>query len=179
MSPAGSFTKLPQIYSKLSGMNIESTKASLGLNWLPSSNSMFASSPCLQVQKSAKFSNTSLQDRLLDQQVLEDLKAVLKARLDLKDNQDDLSLGHCAVILEALQNPQPNTFVITNVTPAEYAVVLAFISEESDFGIRVKFNYFEDTQELQIMTPLPIHELPGSHLFKAIAKFTNGIPYDK
>ncbi|KAG2356902.1 hypothetical protein BDR07DRAFT_1299211, partial [Suillus spraguei] len=69
--------------------------------------------------------------------------------------------------------------VITNVTPAEYAVVLAFISEELDFGIRAKFNYFKDTQELQIMTPLPIHELPGSHLFKAIAKFTDGIPYDK
>ncbi|KAG2337499.1 hypothetical protein BDR05DRAFT_952573 [Suillus weaverae] len=147
MSPAGSFIKLSQIYSKLSGMNIESTKASLGLNWLPSSNSMFASSPCLQVQKSAKFLNTFLQDRLLDQQVLEDLKAVLKARLDLEDNQDDLSL----VILKALQNPQANTFVITNITPAG-------------------FNYFEDTQELQIMTPLPIHKLPGSHLFKAIAK---------
>ncbi|KAG2090006.1 uncharacterized protein F5147DRAFT_658269 [Suillus discolor] len=155
------------------------SKASLGLHWLPSpSNSLFASSPCLQVQKSAKSSNTSLPDKLPDQQVLEDLKAVLKARLDLKDNQDDLSLGRCAVILDALQNPQPNTFVITNVRPAEYTVVLAFISEESDCGIRAKFNYFEDTQELQIMTPLPIHEQPGSHLFKAVAKYTDVHPPD-
>ncbi|KAG2051494.1 hypothetical protein BDR06DRAFT_1010436 [Suillus hirtellus] len=87
--------------------------------------------------------------------------------------------GWCAVILEALQNPKPNTFVINDVTPAEYAVTLAFISEEPDCGIRAKFNYFQDTQELQIMAPLPIHEQPTTHLFKAITKYTDAIPYDK
>ncbi|KAG1806938.1 uncharacterized protein HD556DRAFT_1436866 [Suillus plorans] len=147
--------------------------------WLPppsNLNTLTASPPCV---KSTKSSNAFLQDKVPDQQVLEDPAAVLKARFDLKVNQDDLSLGCCAVILEALQNPQPNTFVITNVTPAEYAVTLAFISEESDCGIRAKFNYFQDTQELQIMTPLPIHKQPTTHLFKAITKYTDTIPYDK
>lgn len=42
-----------------------------------------------------------------------------------------------------------------------------------------RFNYFQDTQELQIMAPLPIHEQPTTHLFKAITKYTDTIPYDK
>ncbi|KAG1793316.1 uncharacterized protein HD556DRAFT_1308745 [Suillus plorans] len=99
-------------------------------------------------------------DKVPDQKVLEDLEAV------------------CAVILEALQNPQPNTFVINDVTPAEYAVTLAFILEEPDCGIRAKFNYFQDMQELQIMAPLPIHKQPTTHLFKAITRYTDTIPYD-
>jgi hypothetical protein len=62
--------------------------------------------------------------------------------------------GHCAVILEAFQNPQPHTIVnrfqlnnnqplipfqtIANITPAEYAAALAFTSEERDFEVRAK-----------------------------------------
>ncbi|KAG1852754.1 hypothetical protein DFJ58DRAFT_841791 [Suillus subalutaceus] len=163
-------------------MNLDTTsssKALLGSGWSPPPS--ITSSPCIQLeaQKSAKSSNICLPDKVSDQHLLDNLKAVLKARLDLEDNQDGLSLGHCAIILEALQNPRPNTFVITNVTPAEYAVVFAFISEESDFSIRAKFNYFQDMQELQIMTPLSIHEQPTTHLFKAVTKYTDGIPYNK
>ncbi|KAG0698407.1 hypothetical protein DFH29DRAFT_777440, partial [Suillus ampliporus] len=42
-----------------------------------------------------------------------------------------------------------------------------------------RFAYFEDTQELQIMPPLPVHEQPAAHLSKAINKFTDALPYDK
>ncbi|KAG2077735.1 hypothetical protein BDR04DRAFT_986791, partial [Suillus decipiens] len=42
-----------------------------------------------------------------------------------------------------------------------------------------RFTYFEDTQELQIMPPLPIHEQPAAHLSKAINKYTDALPYDK
>ncbi|KAG2112212.1 uncharacterized protein F5147DRAFT_771276 [Suillus discolor] len=108
MSLTGSFTKPPQMYSGLS-MNKSKSKA-----WLPppsNLNSLITTSPpCAHVRKSAKSCNTFLPDQVPDQQVLEDLEAVVKTRLDLKDNQDGLSLGRCAVILEALQNPQPNTF---------------------------------------------------------------------
>ncbi|KAG1857133.1 hypothetical protein F4604DRAFT_1524606, partial [Suillus subluteus] len=102
---------------------------------------------------------------------------------------------HCAVILEALQNPQSNTIVscfvivieryltlfkvIVGITPAEYAVVLAFTSEEREFEVRAKFAYFEDTQELQIMPPLPVYEQPATHISKAINKYTDALPYDK
>ncbi|KAG2354118.1 hypothetical protein BDR07DRAFT_1382517 [Suillus spraguei] len=134
MSLSGSFIKLPQMYSKLSTMNLDTTssKALLGSGWSPPPS--ITSSPCIQLeaQKSVKSSNICLLDK-----------------------------------------------VITNITPAEYAVVLAFVSEESDFGIRAKFNYFQDMQELQIMTPLPIHEQPTTHLFKAVTKYTDGISYNK
>lgn len=47
------------------------------------------------------------------------------------------------MILEALQNPQSNTiigcFVIVGIIPAEYAVVLAFTSEERDFEVQAKY----------------------------------------
>jgi len=62
--------------------------------------------------------------------------------------------GHCAVILEAFQNPQSHTIAshfqlinnqplipsqtIANITPAEYAAALAFTSEEGDFEVRAK-----------------------------------------
>jgi hypothetical protein len=42
-----------------------------------------------------------------------------------------------------------------------------------------RFAYFEDTQELQIMPPLPVHEQPAAHLSKAINKYTDALPYDK
>ncbi|KAG2052041.1 hypothetical protein BDR06DRAFT_1009949 [Suillus hirtellus] len=173
MSLTGPFTKLPQMCS---GLPMNKSKP-----WMspPSDLNSLITSPRVHVPKSAKSFNTFLLDKVPDQKVLEDLEAMVKARLDLNDNQDGLSLGRCAVILEALQNPKPNTFVINDITPAEYAVTLAFISEEPDCGIRAKFNYFQDTQELQIMAPLPIHEQPTTHLFKAITKYTDAIPYDK
>ncbi|KAG1867362.1 hypothetical protein F4604DRAFT_1542029, partial [Suillus subluteus] len=102
---------------------------------------------------------------------------------------------HCAVILEALQNPQSNTIVscfvivveryltlfkvIVGITPTEYTAVLAFTSEEREFEVRAKFAYFEDTQELQIMSPLPVHEQPAAHISKAINKYTDALPYNK
>ncbi|KAG1798346.1 hypothetical protein EV424DRAFT_1332985, partial [Suillus variegatus] len=45
--------------------------------------------------------------------------------------------------------------------------------------LKNRFTYFEDTQELQIMPPLPIHEQPAAHLSKAINKYTDTLPYDK
>ncbi|KAG1883114.1 hypothetical protein F4604DRAFT_1678022 [Suillus subluteus] len=115
-----------------------------------------------------------------DKQVLADLKAVIQAKLDLTDdNQANLSLEHCAVILEALQNSQSNTIVIVGITPAEYAAVLAFTSEEREFEVQAKFTYFEDTQELQIMPPLPIYEKPAAHISKAINKYIDALPYNK
>ncbi|KAG1797166.1 hypothetical protein EV424DRAFT_1303599, partial [Suillus variegatus] len=69
--------------------------------------------------------------------------------------------------------------VIGNITPAEYAVVIAFTSEERDFEVKAKFVYFEDTQDIHIMPPLPVHEQPAAHLAKAVNKFTEDIPYDK
>ncbi|KAG2097519.1 uncharacterized protein F5147DRAFT_777973 [Suillus discolor] len=150
--------------------------------WLPTSSSNTTSTfippakQCLQqqLQKPAKPTITSPMERQLpEKQVLADLKAAIQARLNLTDdNQASLSLEHCAVILEALQNPQSNTIigrfvivieryltpfkVIIGITPAEYTAVLAFTSEERDFEVQAKFTYFEDTQELQIMPPLPI-----------------------
>ncbi|KAG1794235.1 uncharacterized protein HD556DRAFT_1200378, partial [Suillus plorans] len=69
--------------------------------------------------------------------------------------------------------------VIAGITPAEYAAVVAFTSEERDFEVRAKFVYFADTQDLHIMPPLPVHEQPAAHLAKAINKFMEAIPYDK
>ncbi|KAG2146269.1 hypothetical protein DEU56DRAFT_700319, partial [Suillus clintonianus] len=69
--------------------------------------------------------------------------------------------------------------VIADITPAEYAVVVAFTSEERDFEVRAKFVYFADTQDIYIMPPLPVHEQPAAHLAKAVNKFTEAIPYDK
>ncbi|KAG1773210.1 hypothetical protein EV702DRAFT_976092 [Suillus placidus] len=42
-----------------------------------------------------------------------------------------------------------------------------------------RFTYFEDTQEFQVMPPLPVHEQPAAHLSKAINRFTDALPYDK
>ncbi|KAG2115306.1 uncharacterized protein F5147DRAFT_649683 [Suillus discolor] len=95
------------------------------------------------------------------------------------NDQASLSLEHCAIILEALQNLQSNTIVISGITPAEYAAVLVFTSEERDFEVQAKFAYFKDTQELQIMPPLPVHEQPAAHLSKAINKFMDALPYNK
>ncbi|KAG1852599.1 hypothetical protein C8R48DRAFT_777419 [Suillus tomentosus] len=134
--------------------------------WLPSPSNTTSTFPpakqCLQLQKPAKLSITSPTERQLpEKKVFADLKTAIQARLNLTDdNQASLSLEHCAVILEALQNPQSNTIVIVGITPAEFA-------------------YFEDTQELQIMPPLPVHEQPAAHLSKAINKYTDTLPYDK
>ncbi|KAG2089749.1 uncharacterized protein F5147DRAFT_780544 [Suillus discolor] len=158
--------------------------------WLPTSpfntTSTFIppAKQCLQqqLQKPAKPTITSPMERQLpEKQVLADLKAAIQARLDLTDdNQASPSLEHCAIILEALQNPQSNTIVIIGIIPAEYAVVLAFTSEERDFEVRAKYALSSaDTQELQIMPPLPIHEQPAAHLSKAINKYTDNLPYDK
>ncbi|KAG2103743.1 uncharacterized protein F5147DRAFT_775869 [Suillus discolor] len=77
------------------------------------------------------------------------------------------------------ENSTHSAQVIASITPAEYMAVLAFTSEERDFEVRAKFTYFEDTQELQIMPPLPVHEQPAAHLSKAINKFMDALPYDK
>ncbi|KAG2353250.1 hypothetical protein BDR07DRAFT_1233391, partial [Suillus spraguei] len=69
--------------------------------------------------------------------------------------------------------------VIANITPAEYVVVVAFTLEERDFEVRAKFIYFADTQDIHIMSPLPIHDQPALHLAKAMNKFMEAIPYDK
>ncbi|KAG1863217.1 hypothetical protein DFJ58DRAFT_774448 [Suillus subalutaceus] len=182
--PLTTVMTLPAMYSKL-----PMTPGSKG--WLPKSPSnttTLIASParCVplqaeQLQKPAESTITLPTDRQLpDKQVLAHLKAAIQARLDLTDdNQASLSLEHCAIILEALQNPQSNTIVIVGITPAEYAAVLAFTSEEKAFEVRAKFAYFENTQELQIMPPLPVHEQPAAHLSKAINKFTDALPYDK
>jgi hypothetical protein len=74
------------MYSKLS------TKKSK--SWLSSSspsNTLIPSPSCVQIQKAA--SNPLPPDKKPQQQALEDLKAIVKARLDLEDDQEDLSLG--------------------------------------------------------------------------------------
>ncbi|KAG0695192.1 hypothetical protein DFH29DRAFT_1005675 [Suillus ampliporus] len=179
--PITTVMTIPVMYSKLA-----MSSGSKGSSWLPTSPSNTTLIPppkCLQkpLQKPVEPTITLTTDRQLpDKQVLADLKAAIQARLDLTDdNQANLSLEHCAVILEALQNSQSNTIVIVGITPVEYAAVLAFTSEERDFEVRAKFAYFEDTQELQIMPPLPVHEQPAAHLSKAINKFTDALPYDK
>ncbi|KAG1796717.1 uncharacterized protein HD556DRAFT_1441402 [Suillus plorans] len=188
---------LPVMYSKL-------TMSSGSKGWLPKLPSNPTSSPLIsspsplagcallqveQFQKPAESTRTitlPIDRQLPDKQVLADLKAAMQARLDITDDdQASLSLEHCAIILEALQNPQSNTIigcliiVIAGITLAEYMAVLAFTSEERDFEVQAKFTYFEDTQELQIMPPLPVHEQLAAHLFKAINKFTDALPYNK
>ncbi|KAG1765862.1 hypothetical protein EV702DRAFT_1204391 [Suillus placidus] len=64
-----------------------------------------------------------------------------------------------------------NLKVIIGITPAEYAAVLAFTSEERDFEVRAK--------RTSDHAPLPVHEQPAAHLSKAITKFTDALPYDK
>ncbi|KAG1868660.1 hypothetical protein F4604DRAFT_1927207 [Suillus subluteus] len=159
--PLTTIMTLPVMYSKLN-----TSSGSKG--WLPTSPSnssaLIPPAKCIQqqLQKPAEPTITLLTERQFpDKQVLADLKAVIQAKLDLTDdNQANLSLEHCAVILEALQNPQSNTIVIVGITPAEFA-------------------YFEDTQELQIMPLLPVHEQPATHISKAINKYTDALPYDK
>ncbi|KAG1745143.1 hypothetical protein EDD22DRAFT_958543 [Suillus occidentalis] len=151
--------------------------------WLPSSsNTTSISSPNhkQQVQKPTEPVITLPTDKqLLDKQVLEDLKAAIQARLDLtNDDQPGLSLEHCAVILEALQYPQSNTIICCFLIVMEQCLI--------SFNLKIiigitpaEFAYFEDTEELQIMPPLPVHEQPAAHLSKAINKFTDTHLYNK
>lgn len=112
--------------------------------------------------------------------MLADLKSAIQEKLDLTDdNPASLSLERCAVILDTLQTPRPNTIVVVGTTPAEYAAVLAFTSENRDFEVQANFTYFKDTEELQIMPPLPAHEQSITHISKAVNKFTDNLPYDK
>jgi hypothetical protein len=73
------------MYSKLSMKKSKS--------WLPSSpsNTLLPSLSCVQSQKTV--SNPLPPDKKPNQQALEDLKAIVKARLDLEDDQENLSLG--------------------------------------------------------------------------------------
>ncbi|KAG2752783.1 hypothetical protein P692DRAFT_201802887 [Suillus brevipes Sb2] len=144
---------LPALYSKLS----KSSKS-----WLPKSPSTNLIGPpqsCVQLKKiSCSLYNQAPKDtELQDKQICEDLKTAIKTRLRIQftdlDNQGSFSL--------------------------EYAVVVAFTSEERNFEVRAKFIYFEDTQDIHIMPPLPVHEQPAAHLAKAMNKFTEAIPYDK
>ncbi|KAG2028652.1 hypothetical protein BDR03DRAFT_988292, partial [Suillus americanus] len=116
---------------------------------------------------------SKLSQKLQDKQILEDLKTAIKTTLGVQftdlDNPDSLSLDSYLPLSE----------VIADITPAEYAVVVAFTSEERDFEVRAKFVYFADTQDIYIMPPLPVHEQPAAHLAKAVNKFTEAIPYDK
>ncbi|KAG2111132.1 hypothetical protein DEU56DRAFT_920080 [Suillus clintonianus] len=165
---------LPALYSKLS----QSSKS-----WLSRSPSMNLILPpqCVQLEKisCSLYNHVPTETELQDKQILEDLKTAIKTTLGVQftdlDNPNSLSLDHCAIVLEALQHPQPHTIVIADITPAEYAVVVAFTSEERDFEIRLLRGYSRYIHH----APLPVHEQPAAHLAKAVNKFMEAIPYDK
>jgi hypothetical protein len=74
------------MYSKLSTNKSKSWPSSSS-----PSNTLIPSPPSVQIQEPA--SNPLPPDKKPDQQALEDLKAIVKARLDLEDDQEGLSLG--------------------------------------------------------------------------------------
>ncbi|KAG2753549.1 hypothetical protein P692DRAFT_20722432, partial [Suillus brevipes Sb2] len=66
---------------------------------------------------------------------------------------------------------------IRHITPAEYAAVLSFTSE-SPIEIKAKSDYFPDTQEVEIMSPSPVHETIITWLHKCFITYSSQIGHN-
>ncbi|KAG0704060.1 hypothetical protein DFH29DRAFT_778818, partial [Suillus ampliporus] len=66
---------------------------------------------------------------------------------------------------------------IRHITPAEYAAVLAFMSE-SHIEVKAKSDYFPDTQEVEIMSPSPVHETIITWLQKCFITYSSQIGHN-
>ncbi|KAG2115617.1 hypothetical protein DEU56DRAFT_919331 [Suillus clintonianus] len=164
---------LPALYSKLS----QSSKS-----WLSRSPSMNLILPpqCVQLEKisCSLYNHVPTETELQDKQILEDLKTAIKTTLGVQftdlDNPEFFKLRPIYT-LSIVDSYLPLSEVIADITPAEYAVVVAFTSEERDFEIRLLRGYSRYIHH----APLPVHEQPAAHLAKAVNKFMEAIPYDK
>ncbi|KAG2096054.1 uncharacterized protein F5147DRAFT_656669 [Suillus discolor] len=114
----------------------------------------------------------------LDQLILlgDNLKAAFIKTLAF--NCDHADEDHCITILEELQWFQLNTITIRHITPAEYAAVLSFTSESPSIKFKARSNYFPDTQEVEIMSPSPIHETIITWLQKCFITYSSQISHD-
>ncbi|KAG0695547.1 hypothetical protein DFH29DRAFT_1005365 [Suillus ampliporus] len=66
---------------------------------------------------------------------------------------------------------------IRHITPAECAAVLAFTSE-SHIEVKAKSDYFPDTQEVEIMSPSPVHETIITWLQKCFITYSSQIGHN-
>ncbi|KAG1871542.1 hypothetical protein F4604DRAFT_1681631 [Suillus subluteus] len=117
----------------------------------------------------------------LDQLTLlgDHLKAAFKKTLAFDCDQPDegLNIDHCITILEELQRFQLHTITMWHITPAEYVAVLSFTSE-SPIEIKAKSDYFPDTQEVEIMSPSPVHEIIITWLHKCFITYSSQISHN-
>ncbi|KAG1892938.1 uncharacterized protein F5891DRAFT_1197045 [Suillus fuscotomentosus] len=134
---------MPSLYS-----NVTQSAGQSG-DWLPST-------PSANPKLSFVFSQQTLQLITLD----DNLKAAFVETLafDHDYTNEGLNIDHCIAILEELQQFQLNTITIQHITQAEYAAVLSFTSEYPSIEFKARSNYFPDTQEVEIMSPSPVHE---------------------